>query len=123
MQFKLKLIKNNGGKKVYKEEGTDNEITIRSDCKFHHIAYGFELSEKDRKEFDYLDFESEDGDGLNRDFVKHRGEWIDLGDVLRAPEHLQDIGWDGFNSDSFFSGVLIKYSKEMDSVKIGLLTC
>jgi len=54
-------------------------------------------------------------------FVQFRGVWYDLQDFITTcpgpwnhglPEEFRQ--WDGYASDSFFSGVLIKYAREDD---------
>ena len=67
------------------------------------LLYGYELTEKQRQDFDYLD----DIDGNN--FVKYKGFIYDVSEFISTynMDSLKD--WDGYSSDSFFSGILIKY--------------
>ena len=73
--------------------------------------YGYELSEKERADFDYLNPEELD----SRDFVRYKNHVYDTGEFMRVTAgvaNCQREGWekfDGYFSDSFFSGVLIKY--------------
>lgn len=69
------------------------------------IAYGHELPADARAQFDYLT----DDELSWRQFVQYRGEWFDLGDVERATGNIAEAGWDGFNSDSYWSGLAFKY--------------
>ena len=70
------------------------------------MLYGSELTEKERAEFDYMD-DIEEGK-----FFRYKGRVYDLGEFLiiddNAPEKMRV--WDGYSSDSYFSGVLIKVS-------------
>lgn len=68
-------------------------------------TYGFELPTDVRKEFDYLS----DEEFETREFVQYKGEWYDLGDVLLAPDSIAALGFQGFNSDTFFSGIGFRY--------------
>ena len=61
------------------------------------------------------------GDLCSMQFVKFRGVWYDVSDFITTcpgpwnhglPEEFRQ--WDGYASDSFFSGVLIKYAREDD---------
>ena len=53
--------------------------------------------------FDWLDDDTFDG------FFHYRGSWYHLDDFIRISEHAPfDTMWDGYLSDSFFSGILIK---------------
>lgn len=62
-----------------------------------------ELSEAERAQFDYI---GEDGEGA---FIRYRGWTYDLGEFLRGPSDVGLAGWDGYSSDSFFSGVVVKF--------------
>jgi hypothetical protein len=65
------------------------------------------LYSKLRAEFAYLTEDEFD----SAEFFNYRGVWYSVGDficVVAAPhEHL--YGWDGYSSDSYFSGVVMKY--------------
>jgi len=81
------------------------------------IIYGFELSQVERAEFDYLD------DIESASFFRYKGQIYDLGEFMRigrniAP-HPQRPGWekfDGYSSDSYFSGVLVKFCDDQEWV-------
>lgn len=54
-----------------------------------------------------------------RTFVRYRGDWYEIGDyVTTSPgpwnHGLPDVfrNWDGYASDSFFSGTVIRYARE-----------
>lgn len=78
-----------------------------------HVMYGFELSEKQRAEFDYLnDIES-------HEFVQYKGQIYDTGEFLALDRHRNQCysdeifaDFDGYHADSYFSGVLIKYVED-----------
>ena len=76
---------------------------------------------------DVFDIEIQDmnddqiGDLCAMQFVKFRGMWYDVSDFITTspgpwnhglPEEFRQ--WDGYSSDSFFSGVLLKYAREDD---------
>jgi hypothetical protein len=66
-----------------------------------------------RSQFDYLtDTEFED-----EQFVAYKGYYYSLSDFMRTPSACDSFdGWDGYSSDSFFSGVLIKLLEDGDVV-------
>lgn len=66
------------------------------------LIYGYELSDKEKSNFDYLD----DIDSHN--FIKYKGFIYDVNEFMSTynMDSLKD--WDGYSSDSYFSGVLIK---------------
>ena len=76
-----------------------------------NFIYGYELSDKERREFDYLTPEDLD----MRNFVRYKGCLYDTGEFMRVTTSVANCQraelekFDGYFSDSFFSGVLIKY--------------
>jgi hypothetical protein len=73
-------------------------------------------------EFDYV---TED-DSYSPRFVKYRGEWYDVNDSQYAgglgfPDELKR--WDGIQTESFFSGVLFKYSDDYEHVIVARYYC
>lgn len=94
-------------------------MKIRTNNQPRNILHGYDLPENLRKEFDYL---SDEDFGCN-DFFKYKGNYYDLGKFMRCPEGLKNLGWYGYLSDSFFSGVLIKYTDDYESVIVGTYYC
>jgi hypothetical protein len=90
-------------------------ITIRTNNVPRNPVYGYELSEKERKEFDYIDAEHFDG----HSFLRYKGELYDLSDFMRATDIADLKGWDGYASDSYFSGIVIKYVDNFERVIVG----
>lgn len=89
---------------------------IITNNKPRHIIYGYELTDKQAAEFDYLD-----ADELQQhSFFIYKGDVYDLGEFMRVTDTMANChgfgDWDGFYSDSFFSGVLIKYAEGMESI-------
>lgn len=88
------------------------------------------LPEKARKEFPYLSAD----EAYDPRLVQYRGEWYDVYDSMRcpgaeAPEASRNAfsGWDGYISDSYFSGVLFRFADESAAgdacVIVGRYTC
>ena len=102
---------------------------IRTNHKPRPVVYGFELTETERKEFDYL--ESID----DSQFIRFKGMVYDIGEFSRIippgaprkqPTECQTIelqGWDGYLSDSFFSATLVKFVDDGESVIVGTYIC
>jgi hypothetical protein len=103
-----------------------SSITIRTNNVPRSVIYGYELTEKERAEFDYL----EDID--NAQFFRFKGSAYDIGEFSRIiatgskrchpmeSDNPAFAGWAGYLSDSFFSGVLIKWvGSEFESLVVG----
>lgn len=62
-------------------------------------------------DFDYIDFD--DGPRL----FKYRRQWYDICEFMKAPEVLGD--WQGYQSETHFSGIVVKYAEGMERVIVG----
>lgn len=85
---------------------------------------GFELPESARSDFDYLNWEAIDKGEENASFFRYRGSWYCL-DQFTAVHNDHDNpilnfkGWSGYMSDTFFSGILIRWANDQyDSVVV-----
>ena len=84
------------------------------------ILHPWDLTDKECAWFDYHDFTDEN---LDATFVRYRGVTYDLSDGFIATGG--DIvnpdfkGWDGYMSDSFFSGIVIRYTDDYEQVVMG----
>ena len=74
------------------------------------FIYKWDLTEDEIERFDYLDEDEIDG------FIRYKGHVYHLSEFMRT-DHF--IGWCGYSSDSFFSGVLIKVSDDCETYRIG----
>jgi len=93
-------------------------LIIKTNRHWHNCLYGYELTEKEAKEFDYIDAE----DFPLHDFARYRGVVYDLHEFIRLTERARISefkNWHGYASDSFFSGVLIKLSEDGEQYQIG----
>jgi hypothetical protein len=69
------------------------------------ILDSYELTAKEREEFDYLDWDKLERGEDSASFVRYKRWVYHLGDIMLSPIP----GWDGIAHDSFFSGVLFRY--------------
>ncbi len=84
----------------------------------HHreFIYGFELPDKSKEEFsDISGFE-------DMTYIYYKGEY-QLNEFLPIPKSLKERNpelsrWHGYISDSFFSGLLIRYSEDLETYQI-----
>ena len=92
-------------------------LEIRTNNHKREVVYWWELTEKERKEFDYFNTDEEQSEAL---FFRYKGDVYAMGEFMRI-EHCPDFnGWDGYISDTFYSGVLVKYYEDdYDFVIVG----
>lgn len=93
-------------------------ITIKTNHQFRETITWDDLTAKEQKEFDYLD---SDDERMCATFVRYRGNVYDLGEFMRVDEHnpFHTLGWHGYTSDTFFSGVLVKFDRhDMERVLV-----
>lgn len=90
-------------------------VTIKTNHVPRHTIQGYELTTKEREEFDYIPKDEIDG----HDFFRFKGQVYDLNEFMRVGAAFGLQGWDGYHSDSAFSGILVKYVNHGDSVIVG----
>lgn len=86
------------------------------------VVEAWELTPAERLEFDYLPWEDIDNGNASASFVRYMGETYDLGEFTGTAglpgDWLLDR-WDGYLSDSFFSGVVVRYVEQCERVIVG----
>jgi hypothetical protein len=101
-------------------------INIRTNYHWRDLISGYELTDVEREEFDYLD----EDDLLDHQFIRYQNWVYDLGEFMRCPEPQEACSthantfenWHGYQSDSFFSGVVIRYSDDCEQIQVGTYT-
>ena len=88
-----------------------SELKIRTNGHYREVLDWSQLTVKEQEEYAYLE---EDGGS----FFRYKNWTYFLGDFMRIGNDAPFKGWDGYHSDSFFSGVLVKYSNCGDAVKV-----
>lgn len=78
------------------------------------------LSKRELPDDIQLDFDWADDSDL---FFPYRGAWYALSDFTRCSEPLRTLGWEGCLGDTYFSGVLIRFIDDGDSVVVGRFYC
>ena len=79
------------------------------------IIYFHELTEKEKKEFDWCNEDNAGG------FFRYRGNTYALSEFMTGGKDLRN--WDGVAGDSYFSGTLVKICEDNDFVIAGRYTC
>lgn len=96
-------------------------MNIKTNHKYRDLLSYWESNPKELKDFSYI--ENMEEEGVNR-FFRYRGSVYDANEFMRVPDsmHWQGgelIEWHGYQSDSCFSGILIRYSGDHEAVKVG----
>lgn len=80
------------------------------------VIDGLTLTEKEREQFDYLDWDKIESGNDSASFFRYKDELYDLGEFMRLPRFIGDESipeakrrWDGYASDTYFSGTLVRY--------------
>jgi hypothetical protein len=82
-------------------------LTIKTNHQFRDFTYRYDVPASVlADQFDHL---SEDD--VSDSFVQYRGHWYHTSDFIRTHDSFPGK-WDGYTSDSFFSGVLIRLSRD-----------
>ena len=103
------------------------EVTIISNQVPRDIVDSWELTASERTDFEYLDWDKLEAGEDSASFFRYKGEVYDLGDfpaVDRRPGMDRFFqAWDGILSDTFFSGILVRYCDDLESVVVGRFYC
>jgi len=91
-------------------------ITITTNYHWHDFIYGFELSDKEKEQFDYIDSEDTRYFIRYRDMVYDLNEFSPIANYPGTPKQFD--GWNNYLPDSFFSGILIKFSEDYEQYRI-----
>ena len=101
------------------QEGTKT-MKIITNHQPRNTLYYYELSPKERKEFDYLDTPEKQEQTV---FFRYKKNTYDINQFMRTPQNVKHfIDWDGYHGDSFYSGIVMKWVKNTDyeQVIVGL---
>lgn len=98
-------------------------MKIKTNNQPRDVLTWYDLTPAEQKEFDYLD----EGKGS---FFRYKGLVYDLEEFMRIDAnispHPQRDGWEnwhGYASDSYFSGVLVRYTPDYEQVIVGMYFC
>lgn len=77
----------------------------------------WDLPEAAQSDFDYIEGE----DRYSPRLFRYGGAWYDTGGFFRLPDHpdWRDLPWNGYQSDSYFSGTLVRYVDDYERVIVG----
>jgi len=87
-------------------------MSITTNNQQRPIIYWHDLPTSAQDEYEHL---SETGSA----FFKYKGWYYSFDEFFRCSDDGLLAGWDGYMSDSAFSGVAVKFSEGNDSVIVG----
>jgi len=97
-------------------------LTIKTNNQPRDLFCWHDLADKWRAEFDYV----ADDDQHSPRFVYYKGYWYDVCEFMRTPrdeaarQELNELAeWDGYQSDSFFSGIVLRYVDDFERAILG----
>jgi len=82
------------------------------------ILQGYELTDAEKREFDYVNWFAVLAGEENAEFVRYKGTLYHLQDTERVTNNLFP-NWDGYVSETFFSGVLFRYVNDFEQIICG----
>lgn len=88
-------------------------MEIKTNFHNYPILYWDDLSKKEQQKFNYLDDPMENG----YMFFRYKKQVYSLESFL-ACTHEGFKNWDGYHSDTYFSGILVKYNDDEISLKV-----
>jgi hypothetical protein len=111
-------------------------LTITTNNVPRDLLSGWDLTERERKELDYVapvDDSEAWGNEVDR-FFRYRGQIYDTHEFVRIVppggidpnpyvfrDHAGELSkWDGIQTDSYFSGIVIRYCDDFERVVVGL---
>lgn len=89
-----------------------DKITIITNNTPREVIFGYELTEKERLEFDYHNWAKiAMGEESDPEFFRYKGQLYDLSElsVTANVPIFRNKHWHLYQSDSFFSGILVKW--------------
>lgn len=95
---------------------SDNStFTIKSDLRWKQFRDGREVPKSVlESQFDHLDEDQTYGD-----FFEYNGYWYHITDFMRTSGDLAKLGWNGYSSDSYFSGVVVAFTNDGEEYIVG----
>lgn len=99
----------------------EQRITVRTNNVPRDIIEAYELSADEREQFDYLKWDAIERGEDSASFFRFKGDLYDLGEFMRWDNPMSPTrhGWDGYRSDSYFSGLVVRYVDNFERVVVG----
>lgn len=98
-----------------------SRLTIITNNVPRDVIDAWELTPAEREEFDYHDWKAIEEGRDSASFFRYKGELYDLAEFFPwdNPASPTRGYWDGMQSDSYFSGLVIRYVSDFEQVIVG----
>jgi len=99
-----------------------DKITVKTNHVPRDVIDSSQLTAKEREEFSYHNWTALENGEDSADFFRYKGETYDVGEFMTTstlPEFNPLTRWDGYHSDSFFSGIVIRYVDNGERIIVG----
>lgn len=87
------------------------------------ILEPYELTPKEREDFDYLDWPALERGEDSASFFRYKGELYDLAELElwdNPSSPTRGTAWDGMRADTYFSGIVVRYlADDHDRIVVG----
>lgn len=93
-------------------------FTIRTNNVPRFTIDAYELTPKEREDFDYLDWPAIEAGNDSRTFFRFKGHLYDLGEATRCGHAFGMPEWDGYYGETAWSGVLVRLCDD-DRIVVG----
>lgn len=93
-------------------------LTITTNNVPRNVIDAYELTPAERSDFDYLNWTEIEQGTDSATFFRFKGTLYDLGEFMHTGNMPEFTKWHGYQSDSFFSGILVRYTEDMEQVII-----
>ena len=89
-------------------------LTVKTNHQWRDLVYRVDVPAKVMADqFSHLGEDEIDG------FFEYRGYWYHVSDFMTVDKNSPLDGWQGYASDSYFSGIVVKFSEDMEQVIAG----
>jgi hypothetical protein len=93
-----------------------SDVTVITNNHRRDVIEAHELDRAERENFDYIDWNKVDAGEASASFMRYKGELHDLGEFEVFSPGINPAWngqrWDGICTDSFFSGILVRYCED-----------
>lgn len=103
-------------------DAATEEIRVVTNHGPRDVLEAYDLTLAEREEFSYIDWHKVATGEESATFFRYRGNVYDLGEFQTTrglPEFNPLTSWDGYLSDSFFSGIVVRYVNDFEQVIVG----